>query len=76
MAGASRVRAVHLGAELPLEAPDASALSIHAVSVAVAIGNFAFVVSEGTLLALPAGVALAFPIDIFTLLAAQNWADT
>lgn len=64
VAGTSRMGAVHLLAILPLVPTHAIALSIRAMPVPVAIRHFAFVVSEGTLLPLPPGIALAFPVYV------------
>lgn len=64
MTGASRMGAVHFLAILPFVATYAIALSIRAMPVSVTIRHFAFVVSERTFLALPARIALAFPVYV------------
>jgi hypothetical protein len=63
-------------AEFSLEASDAVAFAVGAMSVAVAIRHLALVVAQTALLALPARVALALPVDIFTPLTTQNWTNT
>lgn len=58
------MRAVHFLAILSFVATYAIALSIGAMAVSVTIRHFAFVVSQGTFLALPARVALALSVYV------------
>lgn len=58
------MRTVHFLAILPFVAAYAIALAVRAVPVPVAIRHFAFVVSQGAFLALPAGVALALSVYV------------
>lgn len=63
---AGRMWTVDLLAVLPLVAAYTVALAVGAVSVAVAVGHFALVVSQGALLSLPAGIALALAVYVLT----------
>lgn len=67
------MRTVHFLAILPFVAAYAIALAVRAVSVPVAIRHFAFVVSQGAFLALPAGVALA--LSVYVLACAAQGAN-
>lgn len=64
VAGASRMRTVDLLAVLALVAAHTVALAVGAVPVPVAIGHLALVVSQGALLALPAGITLALAVYV------------
>ena len=58
------------------ESPRAEALSIDALSVAVAICHLALVVTELALQTLPAGVAAALAVLVVAVSGAQHRADT
>lgn len=64
VARASRMRTVDLLAILPLVATYTVALAVGAMAVAIAVGHFALVMSQGALLALPAGIALALAVYV------------
>lgn len=64
VARASRMRTVNFLAVFSLVAAYTVALAVRAVPVAVAIGHLALVVSQGALLALPAGIALALAVYV------------
>lgn len=66
VARASRMRTVDFLAVLPLVAAYTIALAVGAMTVAVAVGHFALIVSQGALLALPAGIALALAVYVLT----------
>lgn len=70
------MRAVDVGAKLALVPSDARAFSVDTVTVAVAVRDFAFVVTQGALFAFPSGIALTLAVDIFASLAAENWTNT
>jgi len=61
---ASRMRTVDLLAVFSLVAAHTVAFAVGAVPMAVAVGHFAFVVSQRALLALPAGIALALAVYV------------
>lgn len=61
---ARRMRAVDLLAVFSLVAAHTVALAVGAVPVTVAVGHLALVVSQGTLFALPAGIALALAVYV------------
>ena len=61
-------------AKLSLEAPGADALSPLAPAAAVAVGHLALLVPQGTLAALPPGVALALAIAVLAVGVAQQGA--
>lgn len=59
-------------AEFALITAHALTFAAHAVTVSIAVGHLAFVVTQRALFALPAGIALTFAVDVFTALRAQN----
>lgn len=61
--------------EFSLVAAHALALATDAVPMAIAIGHLALVVTQRTLLALPAGITDAFTIDVLAMLGAEDGAD-
>lgn len=75
MARASRVRTINISTEFSLVTPHTRAFSIDAVTVTVAVGDFAFVVAQGALFAFPSRVTLTLPVDVFASLAAEDWAN-
>lgn len=62
-------------AVLPLVATHTVAFTVGAMTVAVAVGYFALVVSQGALLALPTRIALAFAVYVLASLTAENRTD-
>lgn len=57
-------------AKFSFEASNANTLAIGALAVTVAVGDFAFVVSEAAIFSFPAWVALAFAVYVVASLAA------
>lgn len=64
------------GTEFPFETERANAFSVRTVTVTVAIGHLALVVSQIAFLAFPPGIALAFAVDVLASLTAQHRANT
>lgn len=58
------MRTVYFLAVFSFVAAHTVALSVGAVAVAVAVGHLTLVVSQGALLSLPAGIALAFAVYV------------
>ena len=75
VAGAVRVRAVRLLAELPLVALHADTLPVLAVSVSAAVRHLALLVADIALFPLPAWLAYTLPAAVFSLPAAEQRTD-
>lgn len=76
MISASWMWAVDFFAETSFKPACTRTLSTYTVSVTVAVGHLAFIMSQLTFLALPTGVAVTFTIDVIATLIAQHRANT
>lgn len=72
---AGRMWTIGFLAESSLEATRARTFSAHAVTVTIAVGNFAFVVCQLTFFSLPAGIAVTFAVGVIAALIAQHRAN-
>lgn len=68
--------------QFPFIAPNALTFAADTMTMTIAIGHFTFIMTQRTLLALPARIALAFTVNVFTILRAQHrtytydWTDS
>jgi hypothetical protein len=67
-----RMRTVDFLAEFPFVTAHAHTLTVRTLTVSVAIGYLAFVVSQTAILALPAGIALALAVHVVAALVTQH----
>lgn len=75
MTRTSRMWTIYLLAEFAFVTSSTAALAVCALSVSIAVGYLAIVVVERALLTLPAWIALALAINVFTVRAAKYRAD-
>lgn len=63
-------------AKFALISSNAITFSVSTMSMSVAVWNFTFIMPQLTFFTLPTRVTLAFTVDVFAALTAQNWTNT